>query len=195
MFGWNQKFQIALVYLCCRPVYGFDRLLHWRLYRFLCKYFELWTNRKCIHGHAYVSNESVRKDVSFIFIIFFFFFFVTLEDCFLPLTLLSFRPCPLSLFRTLCAESRTFLRTTSRNFASGSVLSVIMFCPEASASEPTVLATCRRKGLTNESHRPLRILPIPWPSWMKVGLLYIGLSRYHRDRAPLDVNSTVPIDP
>jgi len=41
MLGGNKKFQIDLVHKCYRPVYGFDRLLHGRLYRLLGKYVEL----------------------------------------------------------------------------------------------------------------------------------------------------------
>ena len=52
-------------------------------------------------------------------------------------------------------------------------MSVNMFRPAASASEPTILAPCQSNGRTNERHRPTRILPIPWPRWRKVGLLYI----------------------
>ena len=75
-----------------------------------------------------------------------FIFFLTLEHCFPLLPLLRLRPCPLRPFRTLCAESRTFLRTTSRNFALGSAMSVSMFCPVASASQPTVFAPCQSNG-------------------------------------------------
>ena len=108
----------------------------------------------------------------------FFFLFLPLEGCFFPLplaevVLLLLHPCPLSLFITLCAGSLTFLRTMSRIFILGSAMSIIMFCPVASASEHMALAPCHSNGRTNERHSPPRILPILWLLWRKGGLLNI----------------------
>ena len=67
-----------------------------------------------------------------------------------------------------------FLRTMSRIFASGSVMSHSIFRPVTRASEHMVLARCHNNGSTKECHSPPRMLPIPWARWRKYGLLYIG---------------------
>ena len=64
MFGWNQKFQIALVHRCYRPEYGFDSLLHRRLYGFLWKtwYSELTDNASAANPTSRM--KALGKDVS-----------------------------------------------------------------------------------------------------------------------------------
>ena len=68
---------------------------------------------------------------------------------------------------------------------------VHIFRPVASASEPTVLATCHSNGRTNERQTPPRILPIPWPRWRKDGLLYIVPIPLSANHALFNVDSTV----
>ena len=66
--------------------------------------------------------KALGKDFSFYIL------FLNSRRFFPAFALLRLSACPLSLFRTLCAESRTFLRTTSRNFASGPSCQLVCFC-------------------------------------------------------------------
>ena len=135
--------------------------------------------------------QALWKDVSFYMLL----PLLNSPRLFSALPLVRLRPCPLTLFRNLCAESLTFLRTTSRNFVSGSVMSVSMFRPAASASEPRSWHRARAMDVQTNATDHLEYCRLHDRAEWKVDYCILGLPRYHRDRAMLDVDSIKPTDP
>ena len=95
MFGWNQKFQIALVHRCYRPEYGFESPAQTSVRVFMQKMSNSELTDNASAAMPTSRMKALGKYVSFYILLF------NSRRLIPTFSLLRLRPCPLSLFRTV----------------------------------------------------------------------------------------------